>query len=71
MEQEREKVLKEAREEIASLVILTTSKVLEKELTEDEKSPFFQNGLRESSKLINHRFKWLQPIRIENLPKAY
>ena len=40
MEQEREKVLKEAREEIASLVILTTSKVLEKELTEDEKSRF-------------------------------
>jgi len=40
MEQEREKVLKEAREEIASLVVLTASKVLSKDLNEDEKQKF-------------------------------
>jgi F-type H+-transporting ATPase subunit b len=37
---EREQVLNEAKEEISSLVVLTTSKVLQKELNEDEKSRF-------------------------------
>ena len=45
MEQEREKVLKEAREEIASLVILATSKVLEKELSEEEKNRFTKTAI--------------------------
>ncbi|HCV50634.1 MAG TPA: ATP synthase F0 subunit B, partial [Saprospirales bacterium] len=40
MEQERERVLKEAREEIASLVVQTASKVLSKDLSEDEKHKF-------------------------------
>ena len=40
MEQERERVLKEARDEIASLVVLTASKVLSKDLSEDEKHKF-------------------------------
>lgn len=40
MEQERERVLKEAREEIASLVVHTASKVLSKDLSEDEKHKF-------------------------------
>src|SRR6056300_185550 len=40
MEQERERVLREAREEIASLVVLTTSKVLSKDLSEEEKQRF-------------------------------
>lgn len=45
MEQEREKVLKEAKEEIASLVILTTSKVLQKELSDEEKSRFSESAV--------------------------
>ena len=40
MDLERQRVLSDAREEIASLVILTTSKVLDKELSEEEKSRF-------------------------------
>ena len=40
MEQERERVLKEALEEIASLVVQTASKVLSKDLSEDEKHKF-------------------------------
>ena len=52
MEQEREKVLKEAREEIASLVILTTTKVLQKELTEEEKSRFSSSAIDDLK--INH-----------------
>ena len=39
-EHEREQMLKEAKEEIASLVVLTTGKVLQKELNEEEKSRF-------------------------------
>jgi len=45
MDLEREKVLKEAREEIASLVILTTTKVLQKELSEDDRSRFSQSAI--------------------------
>ncbi len=40
MELERQRILYDAREEIASLVIMTTSRVLEKELSDDEKSRF-------------------------------
>jgi F-type H+-transporting ATPase subunit b len=47
MEQERELVLREAREEIASLVVLTTSKVLSKDLSEDEKERFSAKATEE------------------------
>jgi F0F1-type ATP synthase membrane subunit b/b' len=47
MEQERERVLREVREEIASLVVLTTSKVLSKDLTEDEKERFSTKATEE------------------------
>ena len=40
MELERQRILSDARGEIASLVIMTTSRVLEKELSDDEKSRF-------------------------------
>lgn len=47
MEQERERVLREAREEIASLVVLTTSKVLSKDLSEEEKERFSTKAAEE------------------------
>ena len=47
MEQERERVLREAREEIASLVVLTTSKVLSKDLSEEEKTRFSAKATEE------------------------
>ena len=47
MEQERERVLREAREEIASLVVLTTSKVLSKDLSEEEKQRFSARATEE------------------------
>jgi F-type H+-transporting ATPase subunit b len=47
MEQERERVLNQARDEIASLVVLTTSKVLSKELTEDERERFASHATKE------------------------
>jgi len=47
MDQERERVLREAREEIASLVVLTTSKVLSKDLTEEEKQRFSSKAAEE------------------------
>ena len=47
MEQERERVLREAREEIASLVVLTASKVLAKDLSEDEKERFSPRATEE------------------------
>ncbi len=47
MEQERERVLREAREEIASLVVLTTSKVLSKDLSEEEKERFSTKATEE------------------------
>lgn len=45
MEQERQRVLNDAREEIASLVILTTSKVLRKELNDEEKQRFSSSAV--------------------------
>ena len=45
MELERQRILSDAREEIASLVIMTTSRVLEKELSDDEKSRFSRAAL--------------------------
>ena len=45
MEQERQRVLNDAREEIASLVILTTSKVQQKELNEEEKQRFSSSAV--------------------------
>ena len=47
MEQERERVLQEAREEIASLVVLTTSKVLSKDLTPEEREEFSSRATEE------------------------
>jgi len=47
LEQERERVLREAREEIASLVVLTTSKVLSKDLSEEEKQRFSARATEE------------------------
>ncbi len=49
MELERQKVLKEARNEIASLVVLATTKVLQRELNEDEKSRFAEAAAKEIS----------------------
>ena len=50
MELEREQVLNEAKEEISSLVVLTTGKVLQKELNEEEKSRF-SNAAAEELKI--------------------
>jgi len=47
MEEERERVLSEAREEIASLVVLTTAKVLSKELSVEEKEQFSSRATEE------------------------
>ena len=47
MEQERERVLLEAREEIASLVVLTATKVLSKDLSEEEKEKFSSQATKE------------------------
>jgi F-type H+-transporting ATPase subunit b len=47
MEQERERVLSEAREEIASLVVLTTAKVLSKKLSVEEKEQFSSRATEE------------------------
>ncbi|HAF58118.1 MAG TPA: ATP synthase F0 subunit B [Opitutae bacterium] len=47
MEQERERVLMEAREEIASLVVLTASKVLSKDLSDEEKEKFSSRATQE------------------------
>lgn len=49
MELERQRVLNDAREEIASLVILTTSKVLQRELGDEEKSRFSESAAKEIS----------------------
>jgi len=49
MELERQRVLNDAREEIASLVILTTSKVLQRELADEEKSRFTKSAVKEIS----------------------
>jgi F-type H+-transporting ATPase subunit b len=44
---ERQRVLNDAREEIASLVVLTASKVLQRELGDDEKSRFSDSAAKE------------------------
>ena len=44
---ERQRVLNDAREEIASLVVLTASKVLQRELGEEEKSRFSESAAKE------------------------
>ena len=44
---ERQRILNDAREEIASLVVLTASKVLQRELGEDEKSRFSESAAKE------------------------
>ena len=47
MEHERQKVLKDAKDEIASLVLLATSKVLQRELNDDEKTRFAERAAKE------------------------
>ena len=47
MELERQRVLKDAKDEIASLVVLATSRVLERELKEEEKSRFTETAVKE------------------------
>jgi len=49
MELERERVLKDAKDEIASLVLLATTKVLQRELKEDEKAKFAERAAKEIS----------------------
>jgi F-type H+-transporting ATPase subunit b len=49
MELERERVLNDAKDEIASLVLLATSKVLQRELKEDEKAKFAERTAKEIS----------------------
>jgi len=49
MELERERVLKDAKDEIASLVLLATTKVLQRELKEDEKAKFAERATKEIS----------------------
>jgi F-type H+-transporting ATPase subunit b len=49
MELERERVLNDAKDEIASLVLLATSKVLQRELKEDEKAKFAERAAKEIS----------------------
>ena len=44
---ERQRVLNDARDEIASLVVLTASKVLQRELGDDEKSRFSESAAKE------------------------
>jgi len=44
---ERERVLNEAKDEISSLVVLTTGKVLQKELNDEEKSRFSNAAAQE------------------------
>ncbi len=53
MEQERRRVLDEARGEIASLVVMTTSKVLGRELNDDEKTRFSDSASREAKLSLN------------------
>ena len=47
MELERQRVLNDAREEIASLVVLTATKVLQRELGDDEKLRFSESAAKE------------------------
>ena len=44
MELERQNVLNDARQEITSLVILATSKVLDRELNDDERKRFTEQA---------------------------
>ena len=44
---ERQRILNDARDEIASLVVLTASKVLQRELDENEKSRFSESAAQE------------------------
>lgn len=51
IEQERQKVLTEARQDIARLVVLTSSRVLGKELTPEDKNRFSESAAREVATL--------------------
>lgn len=50
-ERERQKILSEVRQEIARLVVLTSGKVLERELSGDEKSRLNQSAAEEIARL--------------------
>lgn len=51
IDREREKMLSEVRQEVARLVVLTTGKVLETELTDDEKTRFNASAVEKIGRL--------------------
>jgi len=53
MEQERRRVMDEAKTEIASLVVMTSSKVLGRELNEEERTRFSDAASREADFSLN------------------
>lgn len=53
IEQERQKVLAEAKQDIARLVVLTSGKVLGRELTPEDKSRFNSSAAQEVANLNN------------------
>jgi F0F1-type ATP synthase membrane subunit b/b' len=48
MKLEKQRVIEEAREEIASLVVMATSRVLGRELSADERDKFSDSATREA-----------------------
>lgn len=50
IEMERRKMLSEVRDEISRLVVLTTSRVLQKELSEDERNRFLKTAAEDLQK---------------------
>jgi F-type H+-transporting ATPase subunit b len=53
IEQERRRVMDEAKTEIASLVVMTSSKVLGRELNEEERARFSDAASREADFSLN------------------
>ena len=53
MKLEKRRVLEEARDEIASLVVMTSAKVLGRELSSDERSRFSEAAAREAKNALN------------------
>ena len=47
MEQERKQMIAEVREEVAKLVVATSAKVLDRELSADEKGRFSETASKE------------------------
>ena len=53
MKLEKKRVLEEARDEIASLVVMTSAKVLGRELSSEERSRFSEAAAREAKNALN------------------